>query len=230
MKTDPVKRAFELRKTLRLDDKLLVVDFSDTLEGKDSSKVLELMPKVSTGELVFRTKVNVKGIDNIASEVYKVPFFDVTKEDGKDIEKYVNKGEFDFPLWFKHDKDFSMKNLNNYNMPFILQAAGCNFHDGSATGGCWYCFVDDASNNGQIGKGKTTLTPDEAIDSMVSAKKKVNEAYMKRFNKNLDLKVLRMSGGEPTIALDWGLAFGGRLAREDLTFTGRLIQIYQQEQ
>jgi len=201
--TNPIERAKQLRETLVQGDTVLVVDFSDTLEGQDSSKVVELMPNVATGERVFRTKVNVKGIDPLASGEYKVPFFDLEQKTEKEIEAFVNDGEFDFPLWFKHQPGFSMKRVADYNLHFTFQIGGCNFHDGSAEGGCWYCFVDDASNNGIPGKGKALLEIDETVRSMISAREMIREFYSDKAGKEMDLRVLRCSGGEPMIALDW---------------------------
>jgi len=230
MKTDSIKRALELRKNLRLDDKILVVDFSDTLQGADTSRVIDLMPNIKTGKYVFRAKVNVKELDIVASGVYGKEYFDVNKHSDKEIEDFVKKQDFDFPLWFKHDKGFEMKKVNDYNFPFIMQVAGCNFHDGSSTGGCWYCFVDDKSNDGKIGEGKAFLTIDETIDSMISeetknnrigARKYIKEWYKKK-GQEVDIKVLRVSGGEPTIVLDWVLNLWRKIGERNLDIVGQL--------
>lgn len=220
-RVDPIQRALQLRKTLRLGDKVLVADFTDTLQGKDTSKVIDLMPIVGTNYYVFRAKVNIKELDPIASERYGVEFFDITQKTDEEIEAFIRKQEFDFPLWYKYDKDFSMPGVCDYNPPFILQVAGCNFHDGSSAGGCWYCFVDDKSNDGKIGKGKTFLGIDETIESMLSAREKIKAAYKKK-NKDLNLKVLRVSGGEPTLVLDWILDLWREVSRRGLDFVGQL--------
>jgi len=223
MKTDPIKRALELRETLISEDKkkLLVVKFEDTLQGKDTSKVIDLMPNVCTNELVFRAKVNVKELDPVASEVYKVPFFDVNTKSDREIEDFVKAKEFDFPLWFKHHPDFTMKKVVDYNPPFILQSAGCNFHDGSASGGCWYCFVDDKSNDGVIGKGKTYLTTNATVESMISARAKIKDIY-KQIGRDVNMKVLRTSGGEPTITLDWILDLWRTIGNKGADFVGQI--------
>lgn len=223
MKTDPIKRALELRETLISEDnkKVLVVKFEDTLQGKDTSKVIDLMPNIYTNEKVFRAKVNVKELDPIASGVYKVPFFDVNTKTDREIEDFIKAKEFDFPLWFKHHKDFSMKKVVDYNPPFILQVAGCNFHDGSASGGCWYCFVDDKSNDGVISKGKAFLSADETLDSMLAARKEVKKIYGD-IGRDVNLKVLRTSGGEPTIALDWILGLWRKVSERNLDFVGQI--------
>jgi hypothetical protein len=221
LKTDPIKRALELRKTLISDNKVLVVDFSDTLQGKDTSKVVDLMPIVGTKYYPFRTKVNVKGIDPLASDIYSMDFFNVLEKSDNEIESYVKRQEFDFPLWFKHDGSFNMKDIQFYNLPFIMQVAGCNFHDGSSSGGCWYCFVDDISNDGKPGKGKVMLDIEDTISSMSYAREKVRKQY-RDAGYDMDLKVLRTSGGEPTIVLDWVLKLWDSIDRMGMDYVGQL--------
>jgi len=222
VKTDSLKRASELRKTLISPDgsRILVVDFADTLQGKDTSKVIDLMPNVKTGDYVFRAKINVKEIDPLARAVYARDYFDISAKTDEEIEEFIRKRDFDFPLWFKHDADFSMKRVMDYNTPFIMQVGGCNFHDGSKTGGCWYCFVDDKSNDG-LPSGKATLSSEETIDSMISARGKIRDAY-KGTGSDVNLRVLRVSGGEPTIVLDWVLDMWRRISERGLDFRGQL--------
>ncbi len=221
MKTDAIKRALQLRKTLVRDGKVMVADFSGTLQGKDTSKVIDLMPNVATGDYIFRAKFNIKDIDPKAAVEYKVPFQDVRVLDSSQIEEVIKKAEFDFPLWFKHNKGFEMKKVLDYNTPFIFQVAGCNFHDGTKIGGCWYCFVDDQSNDGLIATGKSMLGPVEAVDSMLSARKRINEAN-KEHGFDVNIKVLRASGGEPTLALDMVLAMWREVGRRGLDFVGQI--------
>ncbi|MBT3297758.1 hypothetical protein HN385_02445 [archaeon] len=221
MKTDPIDRALMLRESLIQNDKILVADFRGTLQGEDTSKVIDLMPIVGTTDYPFRTKVNVKEIDPLASEKYETPFFDITKKTENEIEKFLRKQEFDFPLWYKHERQFNMKKVNFYNAPFTLQIAGCNFHTGNSSGGCWYCFVDDKNNNGLPGQGKVNLGINETIDSMLSARKKIVSQYQ-RLGHDTNLKVLRTSGGEPTIVLDWILNLWREIKKRNLDFVGQL--------
>jgi|GEM_PF-981901 len=221
MKVNAIDRALELRKTLMKDGKVLVADFSGTLQGKDTSKVIDLMPNIFTEEYVFRAKFNIKDIDPKAAEEYKVPFQDISKMTDSQVEEIIKRAEFDFPLWFKHNKGFEVKRALDYNTPFILQVGGCNFHDGTETGGCWYCFVDNKSNDGKIGKGKAWLGANETIDSMLSAIKKINEVY-KKYGVDMNIKVLRTSGGEPTITLDYVLALWGEIGKRGLDFVGQI--------
>jgi sulfatase maturation enzyme AslB (radical SAM superfamily) len=222
MKTDAISRALELRKTLRKDDKVLVVDFSNTLQGKDTSKVIDLMPNVATGEYVFRAKFNIKDIDPKAAIEYKIPFKDLRIMPEKEIEDFLKRQEFDFPLWFKHNEGFDMKKATDYNTPFIVQVAGCNFHDGTETGGCWYCFVDDKSNDGKVSAGKAWLGVDDLINSMQAARAKINDFYRNNFDFNLDIKVLRISGGEPTIVLPYIRDVWRRIGERGLDYVGQI--------
>ena len=223
MVTKPIERALELRRTLISEDKsrVTVVDFTDTLQGKDTSRVIDLMPNTTTGAYPFRTKINIKDIDPAAAEVYGKDFFDITKASDREIEEHLRAQEFDFPIWFKHNPNFQMKRVMDYNSPFIFQVAGCNFHDGSAKGGCWYCFVDDASNDGLPGKNKTTLSVEETVDSMLHARQKIGQFY-KTLGKDVNLSVLRASGGEPTIVLDWILNLWREIERRGCDFVGQL--------
>jgi uncharacterized Fe-S cluster-containing radical SAM superfamily protein len=221
MATDPIERAFELRKTLVQDGKVLVADFSDTLQGKDTSRVIDLMPIKGTDKYPFRAKVNVKYIDPYAAKEYGLPFFDVRKNDDNAIEKTIRESEFDFPLWFKHNQGFKMKDAMSYNAPFILQVAGCNFHDGTSSGGCWYCFVDDESNDGRLSPKKVYLGIEETLDSMQEAREKIKSRYAEIGFEN-DMKVLRTSGGEPTLALDWILNLWREMKRRGLDVVGQL--------
>ncbi len=221
MRIDPVKRGLELRDNLKQRDDILVVDFSNTLQGKDTSRVVDLMPNVRTGAYVFRAKVNVKSIDPIAAPEYKVAYQDINKMSESEIEELVRKDDFDFPLWFKHSPGFNMRRVLDYNPPFILQVAGCNFHDGSCSGGCWYCFVDDESNNGVPGKGKTCLGVQDTLDSMLAAREKVKRVY-EPYGHDVMLKVLRVSGGEPTLVLDWVLNLWREARKKNLDFVGQL--------
>lgn len=221
MKVNPISRAEELRKTLISKDKILVVDFSNTLQGKDTSKVIDLMPNIATNEYVFRSKVNVKNIDPLASAVYEKDFFDITKHSDKDVENYINHSEFDFPLWFRNHSNFSMKRVLDYNPPLILQVAGCNFHDGTDSGGCTYCFVDNESNNGKIANGKVWLNINDTLNSAIAAREKIKKIYAEK-GVDLEMKVLRVSGGEPTIILDWILNLWKNVEKRNLDFVGQI--------
>lgn len=224
-KTDPIQRALELRKTLVRENEnnekeVLIVDFTNTLQGKDTSKVIDLMTN-SRGEYIIRTKYNVKELDPLAVGVYSKEFFDVRKKTDAEIENFVKKAEFDFPLWFKYEKGFRFPEICNYNSPEVIQVAGCDFHDGSERGGCWYCFVDDKSNDGKPGPGKTYQSTDDMIKSAVNARQKVKKIYSE-IGKDMEPKVIRVSGGEPTIALDWVYDMWKQIGNQKLDFVGQI--------
>jgi len=224
--TDPVERALQLRKTLvDSNGDVLVADFSGTLQGKDTSRVIDLMPIIhsgrNTGIYPFRAKVNVKEIDPFAATEYGKTYFDMSKHSDAEIEEVIRKSEFDFPLWFKYDSGFEMKRAGDFNLPFIMQVAGCNFSDGSQTGGCYYCFVDNVSNNGIPGEGKTYLNSVDAVDSMMAAREKIHAQYAPE-GIDMNIRVLRTSGGEPTLALDWILNTWREVDRRGLDYVGQI--------
>ncbi|MBW3012695.1 hypothetical protein KY340_00665 [Candidatus Woesearchaeota archaeon] len=221
MKTDPFEQALRLRETLLKDNKILVVDFSDTLQGKDTSRVVELMPNIHSGKYLFRTKVNVKEIDPVASAEYGTDFFDISTMSDKEIEDFIKMQEFDFPLWFKHINGFHIRNIMDYNPPFILQVAGCNFHDSQGIGGCTYCFVDDESNDGKPSRKKEYLSVNDTVDSFVIARSRIRKFY-KEYGLSLMPSVLRMSGGEPTLALDWALNLWRIISKMDFNVVGQI--------
>lgn len=223
MVTNPIKRALELRQTLISHDKkyILAVDFKDTLQGKDTSRVLDTIAVQGTEIYPFRAKINVKDIDPAAAQEYGKNYFDISKSTDEEIESHLRKQEFDFPLWYKHNSDFKMKDVMDYNAPFIVQVAGCNFHDGCSNGGCWYCFVDDKSNDGIPSKGKTYLSIPEIIQGMKDAKEKWGNFY-KNLGKEVNLRVLRLSGGEPTTVLDYGLNLWREVAKQRLDCVGQI--------
>ena len=203
---DPVARARQLMRSLNRTRygkrQILVADFSDTLQGQDTSRVIDLMPN-RRGRFVFRVKYNTKSIDPLASQKYGTPFFDVTKMSDKEVRDHLKREEFDFTLWFKHTKGFKFQRAMDYNVPFIVQVGGCNFHDGSETGGCHFCFVDNKSNDGRSGPGKVWPSATDCVDSFLAAREKIRKIYQERTGYDLQLKVIRISGGEPTMVLPW---------------------------
>lgn len=218
---DSLERALKLRKTLKKGNEVLVADLSKTLQKKDTTKVIELMPNVATGEYVFRTKVNIKEIDPIASKAYRKEFWDIRNKTDKEIENFLKIQEFDFPLWFKHNSDFKHQEALDYNGPAILQLAGCNFHDGTKTGGCTYCFVDNVSNDGIVTEGKAYISVEETIDSMEHAREKIKPMYAEH-GFDTAPRVLRVSGGEPTIVLDWILDLWREVTERGLNYVGQI--------
>jgi hypothetical protein len=203
VRIDPVKRAIELRPLVKQGNKILVVDYSHTLQGVDAGWILDLMPNVRTGEFVFRSKVNVKEIDPFGASV-RHPFVDVRNLTDSEIEDIVKRSEFDSPIWPKHSKGFEMKRIMDYNPPFTTQLAACTYHDGTRTGGCWYCYNDSKSNDGIFGKGKTWLTVEDTLESALAAREMLAKKYKE---KGFDVRIrnIRYSGGEGTLALDWFL-------------------------
>ena len=220
MPLNAIKRALQLRKTLEKDGKILVADLEKTLQGVDTSRVIPLMPN-KDGKLVFRAKFNVKELDPLASDEYETDKFNVSNMTKIEIEDFIKKSEFDFPLWWKYHRGFDIKNILDYNPPFIFQVAGCNFHDGSEIGGCYYCFNDNESNDGIPGEGKVYLGIEDTINSFLSARKKIKSIYKKN-GVDLNIQVLRSSGGEPTPVLDWILNLWREIGRRNLSVVGQI--------
>ncbi len=198
--TDPIKRAMDLRTVLKKDDKIMVINFPETLLGKDTDDIKKF-PNVHTGEVVFRNKINVVDIDPFFAKGYRRKFQDIRQMSEQGIEQLVRTAEFDFPLWFKHRPGFDMRKIMDYNPGFIAEVAGCNFNGGKG-GGCRYCYNDDKSNEGCFGKDKALLSADAHLDSMLAARERMRRIYAEK-GFDLNLRVLRLSGGEPTLVLDY---------------------------
>jgi len=219
---NPIKRGLDQRKNLVNKDKLLVpilkTGMTETQLSADSSKAVPIMSSALNLELgLFRFKSNTKEIDPISAAAYDIPYNDTMDPD--EIVGLVKTSEFDFALWFKDHPNFSMDRILDYNLPFFIQVGGCNAHDGTPTGGCMYCFVDNESNDCVVA-GKYYLGIDEAIDSMLLARERISEIYQ-QFGKDVNIKLLRVSGGEPTLALDWILKLWDRIAERGLDFVGQ---------
>jgi len=203
---DATKRAIELRDTMQDDaGRALVVDFLRARQKLDIKSAAGLHKHYSTGEHIFRTKFSVNQIDPIAADAYKdVQLVDIRQMPEKEVEDLVKREKFDFPLWYKHGDGFDMKRVLDYNLVVILQLAGCNFHTRTGRGGCLYCYGDDLSNSGQPSDVTTWLTPVDTVDSMFEISNNLGSQY-KSFGYDVDVKVLRISGGETTILPDFVL-------------------------
>ncbi|MFA6228113.1 MAG: hypothetical protein WC668_02900 [Patescibacteria group bacterium] len=219
----PLDRATALRQTvITPGGRLLVADFSDSLQGQDTSKVIDLMPN-RDGRRVFRFKFNAKDVDPLAAKAYGKDFIDIGKMSPGVIEDYLKQQEFDFALWYKHIAGYELSRALDYNAPFILQVAGCNFHSGTCDGGCLYCFVDNKLNDGLRQTGNKWLVEvDDVIDSFLMARDKVREIYKKQTGIDLNIKVLRVSGGEPTVVLDWIIKLWRRIEERGEDMVGQV--------
>jgi uncharacterized Fe-S cluster-containing radical SAM superfamily protein len=222
--TDPFKRGLFLRKKLVKDNKVLCVDFAGTLQEKDITK--DLIKDIEAARYTYRCQINIKDFDPEIRASKGLPPFDFFDE--KAIFDAINADtNFDIPLWFLRKAGDELKNIALYDLPLIYQIMGCNFHDGAKTGGCLQCFVDDKSN-----------VPNQKRGIWLSAE---NVVYtFETVNKSQGIKVIRVSGGEPTLILDHILAVCEKLARRShpqpvlLQFdtnlsTGRLMEYFEQE-
>ncbi len=219
---DPFKRGIFLRKKLVRDGKILCVDFAGTLQEKDIHK--DLIKDIEAGKYTFRCKINIKDFDpEIRSEKGLLPF---DFSDAKKIMDTLNADtNFDIPLWFLRKAGDELKNIILYDLPFIYQVMGCNFCSGAKTSGCVQCFVDNKSNVPDPKRG-VWLSADNVVDTFESIKK------------SQGIRVLRTSGGEPTLVLDHILEVCEKLSRKEplvlLQFdtnlsTAKLINYFEDE-
>ena len=217
---DPVKRGIELRKTLiRRDGKVLCVNFKHTVQKNDFTK--GYFKDIATKTFPYRSKVNVKEFDSeLRRQKGLAPF---NFKDSKAVLAAL-KSEFDFPHWFLHKAGDKLENILPYDMPLMYQIKGCNYHNGDEVGGCVYCFVDNKSNSGDRTDG-VYLGVKNIVDTL-------KIMYEKR-----GTRVIRTSGGEPTLVLDHLLqlyrymrkrGINPILAQFDTNLsTGRLIEKFE---
>jgi uncharacterized Fe-S cluster-containing radical SAM superfamily protein len=187
-RVNPFERGIELRNTLAKEGKVLCVNFENTVQKQDLTK--GHFRDEATGTYPYRSKVNIKDFDPELRAKQNLPPFDFTNHAA--IYEAMKK-EFDIPDWFRAKAGDSLENILPYDMPWIYQIKGCNFHDGSGIGGCVYCFVDNCSNSGKPDKG-VYLSVENVLDSF------------QKVQKEKGTKVIRTSGGEPTLVLDHVLA------------------------
>jgi hypothetical protein len=220
---NPFERGIELRKTLVKDGKVLCVDFALTLQKQDITK--DVIQDVDTGRHAYRAKINIRSLDYELRRQKGLPPFDFSDEKAILVELH-NDESFDIPLWFLRKAGDKLENIAKYDLSLMYQIKGCNFHDGSSSGGCHFCFVDDKSNNG---------CPEDGIYLSVDNIANTFE----RYRKEKGLLTIRTSGGEPTLVLDHILALYQELAKRNLPIlaqfdsnlsTASLIDYFEQQQ
>jgi hypothetical protein len=131
-RVDPLQRGIELRKILvNNEGKILCVDLDKTVQKQDLTK--GCFKDEATGTWPYRSKVNVKAIDPELRASKGLPPFDFNETEAILQEM---RGEFDIPHWFLAKAGDELKNILPYDMPWIYQLKGCDFHDGTEIGGC----------------------------------------------------------------------------------------------
>ncbi len=221
-RVDPLRRGIELRKTLiNNEGKVLCVDFEKTIQKQDLTK--GHFKDEATGTYPYRSKVNIKDFDPELRAKQGLPPFDFT--DRNAVYDAMSK-EFDIPDWFRAKAGDKLENILPYDTPWIYQLKGCNFHDGSCAGGCTYCFVDNESNSGKVDRG-VYLSVENILDSFQKAQKEKGT------------KVIRTSGGEPTLVLDHLLSLYREMDNRGIKptlvqidtnlSTGKLIEHFENE-
>lgn len=183
---NPFIRGKVLRRKLVKGEDILCVDFASTLQAEDIKKRTDLIADADTGKYAYRAKINIKEIDDPERRKKGLMPFDFS--DDSKIIKALND-DFDFPLWFVRRAKDDLVEIKKWNLPLIYQIKGCNFHDGSNSGGCKYCFVDNEINS-PWKKNSVYLSAKNVANTFESIRDKLN------------LHHIRISGGEPTIVLD----------------------------
>jgi hypothetical protein len=83
--------------------------------------------------------------------------------------------------------------------------------------------VDNELNDGlQETRKKWLVDADDVIDSFLIARDKVREIYREQTGIDLNIKVLRVSGGEPTVALDWIIKLWRRIEERGEDIVGQV--------
>jgi organic radical activating enzyme len=129
------------------------------------------------------------------------------------------KSQFDMPDWASRKLGLS---LASTNLAFMPQLKACNVH-------CPWCFVDDQNKNGEKETGEY-FSISEVVDAFQSARKESGKP----------LHLMRLSGGEPTLApWQWlellqelnsrGLSKGVYFQGETNLTTGHFIEYLQKE-
>jgi len=185
---DPFERGKELRPKVRKYNRILCADFTGTVQAEDIRKRNDLIQDVDIERYCYRAKINVKDFDD--NERAKKGVYNLFDFSDEKAIKEALKMEFDIPLWFLRGAGDELKNIKHYNLPLILQLKGCNFHDGTEIGGCTFCFVDNKSNSGEA-EGGVWISPENFVNTFQAVSDKLN------------IHVLRVSGGEPTLVLDF---------------------------
>lgn len=164
------------------------MNFENTVQKQDLTK--GHFKDEGTGTFPYRCKVNTKGFDPELRAAKGLPPFNF-----KDRQAVLDemKNEFDISHWFLAKAGDLLENIFTYDMPMIYQVKGCNFHQGGEIDGCVPCYVDNESNSGNPDKG-VYLSVKNIVDSF------------QRMNKERGTKVIRTSGGEPTLVLEHLLA------------------------
>lgn len=227
-RVNPFERGIELRKTLVKDDKVLCVDFEKTVQKQDLTK--GHFKDEATGTYPYRAKINIKHINDEWRAKNSLPPLKMSDfSDKESLYRAIKEAldeEFDIPLWFLRKAGDDLENISVYDMAVTYQIKGCDYHDGNKSGGCVYCFVDNKSNSGEPEDG-TYLSVKNIVDSFQSISKKIGT------------KVIRTSGGEPTLVLDHILSLYEEMERRGIDpilaqfdtnlSTGKLIEYFEEE-
>ena len=172
--------------------KFLLTNFLGTKQQKDIEKRTPLIQDF------FRIKINVKGWDE--KEMEKIGKKPVDFSDMGAVFQTM-RDEFDIPYWpffnteRESHKEQPLENLKKYNNVFVYQINACNLF-------CPWCYVDDKNKEGRTNNNSRFFSMSEIIDVFEEERKKQ------------DIYIFRISGGEPTLAVEqWLEALTGLRSR-----------------
>jgi len=156
------------------DKKFLLANFLGTEQQKDIEKRTPLIQDF------FRIKINVKAFNEKEMQKKGMHMHAIDFADNEAVFKALRE-EFDIPYWgFTKLKN---RPLKDYNDIFVYQLKACNVF-------CPWCYVDDANKNGKQENNSRFFSMSEIMDSFEDERKKQN------------IHMFRISGGEPTLAVE----------------------------
>lgn len=168
---DPIKKAEILREKMMKDGKYLITKFD--IQEQNTGKVLDAY---------FRYKNyidNKEWFSASLKDIWSPKFLGLTQNFWSVPIEQTKKLEFQNPPYsaaYRLDKD-----PREYNKVFTIQLSGCDYD-------CNYCYVPRESNVANIKFGKY-FSVKEIVNYFLSAAEKSKEP----------IKVMRISGGNPTI-------------------------------
>ncbi|MFQ6010122.1 MAG: hypothetical protein ACE5J7_03335 [Candidatus Aenigmatarchaeota archaeon] len=197
-------------------------NFAGTLQEIDIKKRTEMPLDAITNTHPYRFKIDTKEFDpkervkkardeslpkHVRGE-YSEPF---DFNDIKGIFKSLGlKYNFDMPLISLRRTDRPLKDIRHFDMALITQLQGCNLHDFGPGGGCIFCYVDAESN--------CPYTPNRGVwlgvENILTTVKELRDDPTIRAG--LELHRVRLSGGEPTVMLDFALELAETIEKEKI--------------
>lgn len=191
-----IKRCRDMRgRIVRRDggNEYLLANFTGTAQQKD------IEARTPVVQDFFRVKINVKAFDENEMQKKGKPAVDFS--DTRQVMRALAE-EFDMPFWAYSKMPGSGLvredgvSLQDYNRVFVYQLKACNLY-------CPWCYVDDENKNGLQGNGRFFSVPE------------ITDIFNREREKQ-PLHMLRLSGGEPTLAIEQWLEILRELKRRKM--------------